>query len=397
MTDGSPARSDRWLWVWDGYLIVCLGVVAGLVIRAPSTGSAARAVAVTSLALMAVSWLAGGRRTARDDSAAEPMVAGARGYVVGVGALFVVAVTAAPVSAFALAALCPIAFLCLTLRPALIGVTVLNLVPVPVTILRAGQPDQVRAAAGIAVLGLVLTAFIGISIERITRQSAERSRLIAALEASQAEVAALSRQAGVAGERTRLAAEIHDTLAQGFTSLITLLQAAESEVDTDRAAADRHLALALRTARENLAEARAMVTVLAPADLRAGTLADVVARLVARLAEETGAATSCVVEGIPADLSTAVEVVLVRGLQESLANIRRHARATTVTVDLLGSPDAVTLTVTDDGVGFDPSVRPTDGGFGLPGIRARVEQVTGTLTVDSALGLGATLTLTVPA
>jgi signal transduction histidine kinase len=396
---GTAAASRRWLWPWDAYLVVCAAAVIVLVARHTGTGATGRAVATTCLALIGASWLIVGRWTARDDADDMPDTPGARWYMVSVASLFLAAVAVDGMSTYALFALCPMAFLCLRLRPALVAIVVLNLAPLPLHVIRGDRVDQLRDEAAIALLGLTFSVLIGTSIERIARQSGERARLIAALEASQAEVAALSHDAGAAAERARLAAEIHDTLAQGFTSIVTLVQAAESEVDTDRAAADRRLALAVRTARENLAEARAMVTVLAPADLRAGTFADVVGRQVARLAEETGATTSCVVEGIPADLPTTVGVVLIRALQESLANIGKHANAGAVTVDLLGADGTVTLTVSDDGVGFDPAdLVPTDGrgGYGLRGMRARVEQVGGTLTVHTAPGLGTTLTLELP-
>ncbi|WP_155372935.1 sensor histidine kinase [Catellatospora vulcania] len=389
-----PCPSRRWLWRWDIYLVTCLAVVAVSVARHTEIGAAARTVGVSCIVLMALGW-AVGRRTAPDDGDHGHETAAGRWFVAFIIVLFVVAVAADAMSSFALFALCPMVFLCLSQRPALLAVAVLNLAPLPIYALRGADLAAMRTGIAIGVLGLTFSALIGTTIDRVTSQNAERGRLIEDLEASRAEVAALSHEAGAAAERARLAADIHDTLAQGFTSIVTLLQAAESELDTDRAAADRHLALAVRTARDNLAEARAMVTVLTPAELRTATLAEVAARQVARLADDTGAATSCTVENLPAGLPTAVEVVLIRALQESLANIRKHAGAATVTVDLIGAGDAVVLTVSDDGAGFDPAT--ATGGYGLRGILARVEQVAGKLTVRSAPGLGTTLTLELPA
>jgi signal transduction histidine kinase len=367
--------------------------VSVLVARHGNTGATAQAVATSCLVLIAVSWVVG-RRTVRDDTEDGPDNPHAIWYVVGVTGLFLTAVAVDGMSTYVLVALCPMAFLCLKLRPALVAVAVLNLAPLPIDVMREGGVGQLSDHAAVAGVGLALSVLIGMSVDRIARQSAERARLITALEASRADVAALSHQAGVAAERARLAVEIHDTLAQGFTSIVTLLQASESEVDTNRVAANRRLALAVRTARENLAEARAMVTVLAPADLRAGEFADVVTRQVARLAEDTGVSTSCVVEGIPVNLPTTVEVVLIRALQEALANVGKHARATAVTVDLLGAEGTVTLTVSDDGIGF----RQKDAhGYGLRGMRARAEQVGGALSIQTAPRLGTTLTLELPA
>lgn len=219
------------------------------------------------------------------------------------------------------------------------------------------------------------------------RQSTERANLIAELEESRAEVARLSHEAGVTAERTRLAGEIHDTLAQGFTSIITLIQASDPELRDER------LALAVRTARENLAESRAIVAALSPSALDAG-LTDAVRRQTARFTEETGLAASFRTTGEPRDLATPIEVVLLRATQEALTNVRRHARANEAAVLLAYSPSSVRVVVRDDGCGFDTT---TNGGFGLPGMRQRAEQVGGTLTVRSDPDTGTTIELEVPA
>jgi signal transduction histidine kinase len=230
--------------------------------------------------------------------------------------------------------------------------------------------------------------WLGVWIDRVVRQSTERAELIAELEASRAEVARLSHEAGVAAERARLAGEIHDTLAQGFTSIITLLQAA------DPALADERLALAVRTARENLAESRALVAALAPPALGDGSLLDAVRRQAARAGEGATATPAFRSTGEPRPLPTAVEVVLLRAAQEALTNVRRHAAAGEVSVVLAYEEDRVRLVVRDDGRGFDPGHRP---GSGLDGMRARAEQVGGVLTVRSEPGAGATIELEVPA
>ncbi|MBK1785418.1 sensor histidine kinase [Prauserella sp. ASG 168] len=238
-------------------------------------------------------------------------------------------------------------------------------------------------------LGLLLGYFIAKLGEHIDRQA----ELIASLEASRAEVARLSHEAGTSAERDRLAREIHDTLAQGFTSIVALTQAAESELDTDPPTARRHLALATTTARENLAEARAMVNALTPSALDAGSLADAVRRQAYRFAEETGTATTCEIEALP-KLRTAAEVVLLRATQEALANVRKHARATAVTVRLSVVDTEARLEVTDDGAGF---VVDAATGFGLHGMRSRAEEAGGTLDIHSGPGEGTTVSLEVPA
>jgi signal transduction histidine kinase len=245
-----------------------------------------------------------------------------------------------------------------------------------------------------AALGIALSVLLGVWVVRVVRQSHERLELIEELEASRAEVARLSREAGVAAERARLAGEIHDTLAQGFTSIITLVQAADSELDREPGKARGHLGLALRTARDNLAESRALVAALAPAALDTGSLDQAVRRQAERLGEETGVAVAYAVAGEPVALPTAVEVVLLRAAQEALANVRRHAGATAAEVHLTYGGGSVGLCVRDDGRGFDPGR--AGGGFGLAGMRTRAGQVNGMLTVDSEPGRGTTVTLEIP-
>jgi signal transduction histidine kinase len=227
--------------------------------------------------------------------------------------------------------------------------------------------------------------WMGVWINRVIEQSTERAALIAELESSRAEVARLSHLAGASAERARLAGEIHDTLAQGFTSIITLLQAADPELRDER------LALAVRTAKENLAESRSLIASLAPAP---GSLPDSVRRQTTRFTEECGIPAPMRVTGTPRALPTAVEVVLLRSAQEALANVRRHSGAQAAQVLLAYAGDRVRLVVRDDGCGFDP-VRAN--GFGLRGMRARAEQVDGALTVHSDPEKGTTIELEVPA
>jgi signal transduction histidine kinase len=197
----------------------------------------------------------------------------------------------------------------------------------------------------------------------------------------------------VTAERERLAGEIHDTLAQGFTSIITLVQAAESELGHDEAQVHKHLALALRTARENLAESRALVAALAPAELTESSVLDAIRRQAKRLTEETGVATVVEVQGARRPLPTGVEVVLLRTVQETLSNVRKHAAASSTEIVLSYQDNSMVLVVTDDGQGFDTSA--ATNGFGLRGMRSRVEQAGGTLTVTSTPGSGTVVELEV--
>jgi signal transduction histidine kinase len=229
---------------------------------------------------------------------------------------------------------------------------------------------------------------------KIIEQSRERAQLIARLEAAQAELAEVSRQAGTLAERQRLAGEIHDTLAQGLTSIVMLLQAADTEIDADPAEARRHVGLAAQTAREGLAEARAMVAALAPAHLEAGLLHEALGRLADRIGAELGIAVRFELCGPARPLSATTEVVLLRAAQEALANVRKHAHAADVRVILSYEPHNVRLDVRDDGAGFDPER--VSGGYGLRGMRSRILQVGGSLLVRARPGAGTSLSVEVP-
>jgi signal transduction histidine kinase len=349
------------------------------------------AVAAGALTALALSYLLWGRRLVRDDeSPAAPRWA----FAVLVLGLVGVALFAEGTSGFILFMACPLLFSTLEFRPAAVFTTAAILLNPAAVLFNDGLRGPtlhilLPMTAILVVFGVLCGKFIGHVIE----ESRGRADLIAKLEASQAEVARLSREAGTAAERERLAREIHDTLAQGFTSIVTLAQAIESELDTDPAAARRHVELAARTARENLAEARTMVAALAPADLTSGSLVDAVRRQADRLADETGLTVRYEVDGSLPALGMAGEVVLLRGAQEALNNVRRHADASAVSVRLSVVDSAVRLSVRDDGAGFDPD---HVNGFGLRGMRSRAEQVGGRLSVRSGPS-GTELTLEVPA
>ena len=246
-------------------------------------------------------------------------------------------------------------------------------------------------------IALMVSLLIGTFTQVIMREAERRGRLIAELEAARADLDEAQHQAGVLTERQRLSHEIHDTLAQGFTSLIMLIQAADATVEHDPTATRNRLALAERTARENLAETRALVAALAPVDLQSAPLDTAVERVTARLGEELGITARVRIEGTPRILPPDVQVVLLRSAQESLANIRKHAAAGAVDVRL-GYGDAgggVLLEVHDDGRGFSPDASARTG-YGLSGMRARVEQVHGTVDVSSAPGEGTTVRVEIP-
>ena len=346
--------------------------------------------AIGVLALMVVWYLVLGHRLVCETAGSW------RGWVFQAGllALYVVGLSFADSMSLLLFALCPMVYQTVPVRPGH-----------PVVAAYAFAPAVVAAATGdpgaLAVLipfGAVVTAIsvvIAVTISRSERISEERAELIKELNASRAEVARLSREAGVAEERQRLAGDIHDTVAQGLSSVVMLVEAADAALPDDPQLARTHLSLAARAARENLDETRAIVAALTPSHLAQATLPDALGRLADRFRSETGTGATISTTGEARPLPTGTEVVLLRVVQEALNNVRKHAGASAVTVALTYGPDAVAVEVRDDGVGFD--VAALAPGYGLGGMQARVEQVGGRLSIASTPGAGTTVRTEVPA
>ncbi|MGW1606185.1 sensor histidine kinase [Streptomyces eurythermus] len=218
-------------------------------------------------------------------------------------------------------------------------------------------------------------------------------------------MAATERREGTLAERERLAREIHDTLAQGLSSQRMLLQAADRLWDSAPGTARDHVRTAAAIAERSLAEARRFVHDLTPADLAEGGGLLRALHAVAERETTPGLTVRVHTEGSPPDpLPAPVESALLRIAQGALANVREHAAATTATLTLTCLDDQIVLDVTDDGRGFDPrapaAAAPASGagerGHGLPAIRARLRQLGGTLTIESAPGEGTALSAAIP-
>jgi signal transduction histidine kinase len=212
-----------------------------------------------------------------------------------------------------------------------------------------------------------------------------------------------AQQYGVLGERQRLSREIHDTLAQGFSSIVLNLETAEDTLHSDPGALQHYLDQARSIARDSLAEARRLMWALRPESLERAPLPEALVRLAERCSLESGTAASATVNGTPYSLPPEVEVTLLRIAQETLSNCRKHAQADQATMTLSYMNNLVTLNVQDNGVGFDSAHPPrrdardqNKGGFGLKGMRERVEMLRGTLLIESAPGEGTTLMAAIP-
>lgn len=212
------------------------------------------------------------------------------------------------------------------------------------------------------------------------------------LEHTQAELSEAHLRQGAAEERERMAREIHDTLAQGFASIVVLAEAARAGLATDPGRSARQLVSIESTARENLAEARELVGSARPGGAHPGSVAQTLQRIVDRFAEDTGLTVAAELADLDCDQQT--RIALLRCTQESLANVRKHARASTVGVVLARRPHGVELEVTDDGTGF---VVGASTGFGLDGMRKRLAELGGRLTVTSSVGDGTRILAVIPA
>ena len=243
------------------------------------------------------------------------------------------------------------------------------------------------------------SALLALWIRTIMRESTRRKQLIEQLEAAQEELAAVERQAGVLEERQRMAQEIHDTLAQGFTSIVLQLEAAEQALPDDLNSVEDRIQKARDTARTNLEEARRLVLALQPEPLQQSSLVEALRRETERWTQDTGVKANFSVTGMPRTLHPQCEVTLLRALQEGLNNVHKHAQAEEVNITLSYMADQVALDIQDDGIGLDPKnleATKSDGGFGLQAMRQRAEQNGGQLLIESAAGKGTTLVVQIP-
>ncbi|UBU12893.1 sensor histidine kinase [Nonomuraea gerenzanensis] len=241
------------------------------------------------------------------------------------------------------------------------------------------------------VAGVGLFSFVG---EVTAERSDERRRMVTQLEQTMRENAGLhaqllvqAREAGVLDERQRMAAEIHDTLAQGLTGIITQLQAAKQGQDW------RHVDVAVRLARESLAEARRSVNAVGPGQLDAAPLPEALAEITAQWSELHATRAEFTVTGTVRPMHPEVEETLLRTAQEALANAAKHANASRVGLTLSYMEDVITLDVRDDGIGFDPRLT----AFGLTAMRKRVDRLAGTLEIESEAGAGTAISASLPA
>jgi len=238
-------------------------------------------------------------------------------------------------------------------------------------------------------IGVTVAIVIGLGYRALYREAQQRQLLIDELLATRQKLAAREREAGMLEERSRLAREIHDTVAQGLSSIQMLLHAVEREGSGSGAL--EHIRLARETAATNLAEARRFIRELTPPALERQTIGAALARLATADTSDL-LAVSFHVSGDPVELPMRIETALLRIAQATLANVRQHADAGRAEITLSYLDDWVGLDIVDDGKGFSPRMvgkaASDRTSFGLIAMRQRVEQLGGTLTIESRAGAG---------
>jgi signal transduction histidine kinase len=204
-----------------------------------------------------------------------------------------------------------------------------------------------------------------------------------------------SRDVAVIEERNRMAREIHDTLAQGFTGIVLQLEAAEQALAEDNKDAQQHLDRARALAKESLKAARRSVWALRPRELEQLPLVAAIRREIEQFTQDTGVRASLNTAGDSRNPSAEIENALLRICQEALTNVRRHAQASRVEIGLAFDEGGVRLSIDDDGAGFDPDARIEDR-FGLISMGERAKLLGGALIVSSEKGKGTHLEVTIP-
>ncbi len=306
----------------------------------------------------------------------------------------------------------PLFFLHLHLLPRWAGITMVLLMTAGVVFAQWQASDAAFPPLPV-IVGPVFGMAFSVATSKAYRllyQEGENQRHAAdELRRTRAELAATQHESGVLAERARLAREIHDTLAQGFSSIILVSRAARRSLASgDLESTEESLAMVEATAAESLAEARNFVRGLSSPALSEASLVESLSRLCAKTQREAAARggklrCSFRLDGEPIDLPQPYKVTLLRAAQASLANVWLHAKADSAVVSLAFLGSEVTLDVFDDGRGFEPEKladtvagRADGSGFGLRSLRERVAAQGGTLTIESAPDEGTVVAIRLP-
>lgn len=244
-----------------------------------------------------------------------------------------------------------------------------------------------------------ITIFISMYVTLYVRQAEAREKaeaLAAELEAANqqlTEYAARVEDLTITTERQRMARELHDTLSQGLAGLILQLEATDAHLNNNHTAkAQSIIGNAMEQARATLADARRAID-----DLRQSSLDDLDSALhleISRFTNATGIPILFHTDQIP-PLPAPVTETLVRAVAEALTNVANHAQAHNVAVDVRMKDKSISVTIQDDGRGFDASAIPS-GHYGILGIKERVRLVNGSFEIQSNNGKGTTIRIDIP-
>jgi len=263
-----------------------------------------------------------------------------------------------------------------------------------------GYPAQLNQLAGFLMMltmSVMVIYLVGFVREAVARRHA--AELLAELRAASEELSVYAdevEQAALASERQRMARELHDTLAQGLVGVALQLEAADTYLSADGSPQAKTIVRqALARARETLGEARHAIEGLRTTEAE-GPLEAVFQREAKRFTAATGIACELSVD-VPDPVHPDVVEQLRRVVTEALTNVARHARASSVEAAIEAGNGALTVTVRDDGVGFDTARSDAGAGhFGLLGLKERARGLGGAFDIESAPELGTTLRFSVP-
>ncbi len=252
-------------------------------------------------------------------------------------------------------------------------------------------------------VGALVSIGMAYAYRMLLQENAARQQLLdeltaakSDLEATHEQLAETRREAGALEERARLSRDIHDTLAQGFSSIVLLSRAAA----TPGADVPALIGQMEAQAQASLGDAREVIGDLVPTELARAGFSAALARLVTGLGEHSDLRATFNEEGTGRPLPRPHEVALLRLTQGALANVTAHAAASRVAVSLSVDDDGTTLDIVDDGVGFDPATvgpREDGSGYGLRSMRERMAALGGVLTIESAPGQGSAIAAHLPA
>ena len=398
-TGGRQTSRTDWVWLLLPYLLLPVCVVYAALSGGISAAEAPRTVvAGLVLTVWHTYWTVAHRHWL--ERALLPMAVYYLGLLAVGAALLQVSISFLPLylSSYALA------FVALPGTWAYAGLVLATVVPLALP----GPLSVTGPNVAITVGGVSLAAVIGWSIRRLEAETAARKAALAELAAAhtdlkraladnidlQDRLVAEARESGVAAERSRIAADIHDTLAAALTGIVSQLEAVDAEEPPEERVRSR-IQLCLELAREALREARQSIHALRPAVLAGRGLAGALHTLVADLERAGPLQASFHLSGTQAPVPERVEDTLVQITRESLTNIRRHAEASQVHLTLSYLGEQVALDIADNGVGFDRAQLPP-GSHGLDLMAERAANHGGTVDIQTQPGGGTVLTATLP-